>query len=54
MIATMLEANLPKVVEHISLLTDKFDFLNDKMVKSVKAEIEERKKLILEVLSTMS
>ena len=29
-ITTMLKASLPKVVEHTSLLTVKFDFLNDR------------------------
>ena len=39
----MLEASLLKMAEHMSLLTDNFDFLNDKMVKSVKGEIEEER-----------
>ena len=41
---TMLEANLPNVSE----LTDKFDFLNDNMMKSVKAEIEDKLKTPLD------
>ena len=41
---TMLEASLPKVSE----LTDKFDSLNDKLMKSVKAEIEDKLKTPLD------